>query len=254
MDQSSNKFVAFLAILATPLAAGAFLLSWAPSNHFNNSSPSNDGFVAPRDIGSLIDDIQASTVSVMCRVGKDGYSLGTGWAIDPSLLTVKSNKTTIMTNHHVIDTCIDDKGVVTVAKLSGKEQPAEILTYDKKNDLAVLETKIKLAPLDLSENAPWPGYWVMALGSAAAYEGSVAFGSVLNVTNEDVLITNNISEGNSGGPLVDNEGKVIGIVTWGMDYRKEQFNGARSLDVFCIKLLKCEYAYKGDKTWWEYNE
>jgi len=113
---------------------------------------------------------------------------------------------------------------------------------------------VKLPALDLSENSPWPGYWVMALGSAAAYEGSVAFGAVLNVTDEDILITNNISEGNSGGPLVDNEGKVIGIVTWGMDYKREQYNGARILDVFCFKLLKCQYNYESEPTWFEYKE
>lgn len=93
----------------------------------------------------------------------------------------------------------------------------------------------------------------MALGSAHSYQGSLAFGNVLNVTLKDILITNNISEGNSGGPLVDNEGKVIGIVTWGMDDRKRQCNGARILDVFCEKILKCEYEFSGEKTWFDYN-
>ena len=93
----------------------------------------------------------------------------------------------------------------------------------------------------------------MALGSAAAYEGSVAFGNVLNVTNEDILITNNISEGNSGGALIDNEGKVIGVVTLGMDYKTDQYNGASILDVACVKILKCQYEFDTEKTWFDYN-
>ena len=56
------------------------------------------------------------------------------------------------------------------------------------------------------------GQWVMAVGSADGYEGSVAFGNVLNVYYNDILITNNISHGNSGGPLIDNEGVVVGVV------------------------------------------
>ena len=158
------------------------------------------------------------------------------------------------TKSAVIEDCINGHGDVTIARLFKKEKTAQILSFDKKADLAVLTTDVKLIPLKLSTNSPWPGYWVMALGSADSYQGSVAFGNVLNVTVEDILITNNISEGNSGGPLVDNEGKVVGIVTWGMDYKKRQYNGARILDVFCQKILDCDYEFDGDKTWFDYTE
>ena len=94
----------------------------------------------------------------------------------------------------------------------------------------------------------------MALGSADSFEGSIAFGHVLNYTNEDILVTNNISAGNSGGALVDNEGQVVGVVTWGTDYTEVQYNGARILDVGCFKILKCQYEFDGEKTWFDYNE
>jgi len=254
MDKSANRFVAFLAIIATPLAAGAFLMAWGPGNHYFDFSPANDGYVAPRDISTMVDKTQESTVTVFCEVGKDRGATGTGWAIDASLLKVETKRTAVMTNHHVIEECIGQDGSVSVALLYKKKKPAEIIYFDKKNDLAVLETDLKLEPLELSKNGPWPGYWVMALGSADAFEGSVAFGNVLNVTPEDILITNNISQGNSGGALIDNEGKVIGIVTWGMNYKRAQYNGARILDVFCAKILKCEYELDGEPTWFEYSE
>lgn len=254
MDKSANRFVTFLAIIATPLAAGAFLLSWQPSNQFFDFSPANDGFVAPRDISKVVNETQDSTVLVTCEVSKDESWIGTGWAIDSSLLQKPSDKTTIMTNFHVIDECIEGRGKVSIALLYEKNQPAEILNYDKRNDLAVLTTDIEIPPLELSKNELWPGYWVMALGSAASYEGSVAFGNVLNITVENILITNNVSQGNSGGPLVDNEGKVVGMVTWQSDVEGDQFNGARILDVFCENILLCEYEFKGDKTWFNYEE
>ena len=254
MDKSSNKFVAFLAILATPLAAGAFLLSWGPGDHWFDFSPKNDGYVAPRDIASVVDDTQESTVTVYCTIGKDKGSQGTGWAIDSSVLQVSSKRTTVMTNHHVIEECIGGAGKVTIAKLYKDEKPASILYFDEKNDLAVLETGTKLKPLELSKNFMWSGYWVMTLGSAAGFEGSVSFGNIVNTTRNDVLITNNISEGNSGGPLIDNEGKVVGIVTWGSDNDREQYNGARNLDTFCSKMIKCEYETDGEKTWYDYND
>jgi S1-C subfamily serine protease len=127
-----------------------------------------------------------------------------------------------------------------------------VVDWDAKNDLAVLATKAKYPALKLSESPPWPGYWVMAFGSADGYEGSVAFGNVLNFYGTDLLITNNLSSGNSGGPLIDNEGYVIGVTSWG--HKVQQYNGAMSLDGFCAKILECEYEFKGEKTWWDYED
>jgi S1-C subfamily serine protease len=254
MEKPETRFIAFLSILAASLAGGAFALSWAPSNQFFDFAPVNDGYVEPRNVMKVVEDAQESTVTVYCNVTKKKGSQGTGWAIDAEVLQTAPSKTVVMTNHHVIEECIGLEGSVTISKLYKKEKPAEILVYDKKNDLAILETDVKLPALELSKNYMWPGYWVMTLGSAAGYEGSVSFGNVINTLNEDVLITNNISEGNSGGPLIDNEGKVVGIVTWGSENDREQFNGARSLDTFCLKIVKCEYEFEGEGTWLDYSE
>ena len=73
-------------------------------------------------------------------------------------------------------------------KYTDSERAKFILdNWDKENDLAVLATKAKIPPLKLSKNAPWPGYWVMAVGTADGYAGSIAFGNVLNVTDLEVL-------------------------------------------------------------------
>ena len=44
------------------------------------------------------------------------------------------------------------------------------------------------------------------------------------------------------------------MVTWRADYRREQFNGAKMLDIFCVKILKCEYEFDGEKTWFDYED
>ena len=210
MTQSpANKFIAAIVIVAAPFAMGAFFLAWSPAAQYANSDPKHDGYVPPRSIEKLVERTQDSTVTVFCRTGKEMMSLGTAWAIDLKNGQDEKYPTSLITNHHVIEDCIPAGGKLTVAELFKKEVPAEIVKWDKKNDLAVLATGLKLKTLELSNAEPWPGYWVMALGSADGFEGSVAFGSVLNSSETELLITANISGGNSGGPLVDNEGKVI---------------------------------------------
>ena len=249
-DTDSNKFIALLAIIATPFALGAFLLTWAPSIQYMNEDPASDGYVPPRSIEKLVERTQESTVTVWCepKVGKG--SQGTAFAIELETDVSNSYPTAFITNHHVIKNCIGVNHELTIALQFEDPVAAVIVKWDEENDIAVLATKMKLPVLELSENATWPGYWVMALGSADGYEGSVSFGNVINTNSAEILITNNISHGSSGGPLVDNEGFVVGVTSWGLD--EEQYNGAKSLDAFCAKILKCENG--SGKTWWDYSD
>jgi S1-C subfamily serine protease len=228
------------------LAVGG-IYAWGPITQYKNTDPAIDGYVQPRSISDLVELVQKSTVSIYCEFGaKDDYDLGTGWAFDIETDREIDFPTALVTNYHVIENCMDGKGKLSVAALGGKEFPAIIDNWDVENDLAVIATKLKVAPLELSQNNPSPGYWVMAIGTADGYEGSVAFGNVLNVTDKEVLITAAISSGNSGGPLVDNEGKVIGTNSWSAT--KEQYNGAMSLDAMCLGIIQCE-----NETYWDWK-
>jgi S1-C subfamily serine protease len=251
MKQDTNKFIAYLAIISTPFALGAFFLAWSPSQQFSNEDPAGDGYVPPRSIERLVDRTQESTVTVWCEPKDDKFSQGTAWAIELKKDATKELPTVLITNHHVIDTCIGKGDAITVALPFEDPVAAELVRWDAENDLAVLRTKLKLPVLALSEYDTFPGYWVMALGSADGYEGSVAFGNVINSNRTEILVTNNISSGSSGGALVDNEGNVVGVMTWSLD--EQQYNGAVSLNAFCVKILECKYEIKGEKTWWDYN-
>ena len=221
--------------------------AWGPVTQYRNTDPTIDGYVQPRSIADLVDLVQDSTVSIYCEFGSEGdYELGSGWALDIETDMESDYPTALVTNYHVIENCLNGKGEIFVEALEGKRFPAIIDNWDAENDLAVIVTKLKIKPLELSQSNPSPGYWVMAVGTADGYEGSVAFGNVLNITDTEVLITAAISSGNSGGPLVDNEGKVIGTNSWSAT--KEQYNGAMSLDAMCIGIMKCN-----GKTYWKWD-
>ncbi len=247
MEKDGFGFLLVLSIIIAPLAAGAFVFSFEPSRHFYNYSPTHDGYVPPRDLGAIVEQTQASTVSVRCLPKQKKTQEGSGWSIllKGDNIQLKGDlKTSIVTNFHVIRNCVSDsQSRIQIKKYFGKWKSASIMRFDKKNDLALLGTSISLKPLELSDWAPYPGYWTMAVGNADGFEGSVAIGNVLQLLQKEVLITNNVSSGNSGGPLVDNLGKVIGTVTW--SYIGEQYNGAKSLDAMCAVIIDCE----GDSYW-----
>lgn len=241
LNRHINRLAGVLAVIAIIFGSTGVYLGIGPYLNYKNTDPTSDGFVPPRSIQGLVDRVQASTVTVFCDYSEEDYVQGSGWAIELPISNQKDFPTTLITNHHVVEECLWSKGKIAVKIFSGKEFPAYIDRWDKDNDLAVIGTKAKIAPLQLSEWSPFPGYWVMAAGTADGFEGSIAFGNVLNTTDKDILITAAISHGNSGGPLVDNEGNVVGTNSWRST--AEQYNGAVSLDAMCEKIMKCEGKY-----------
>jgi S1-C subfamily serine protease len=153
-----------------------------------------------------------------------------------------------MTNHHVIEDCID-QGTLTIKNYDGKAFDVVLENYDAGNDLALLSAEVEMSYLDLADYPPRPGYWVMSFGSADGVEGSIAIGNVLNITTDnEILITAALSVGNSGGPLIDNEGKVFGVSTAVSTTELSQYNIVGSLDRFCAVILECD-----GKDFWDWS-
>ena len=139
-------------------------------------------------------------------------SLGSGFVVDPSGIVV--------TNNHVIAEA--DEIIVNFS--DGSKLKAELLGRDEKVDLAVLRVKPK-APLKAvnfgDSDKTRVGEWVIAIGNPFGLGGSVTVGVVSarnrNIESslyDDFIQTDAaINRGNSGGPLFNLQGEVIGINT-----------------------------------------
>ena len=128
----------------------------------------------------------------------------------------------ILTNNHVIG---EADGII-VNLLDGREFKAELVGSDPQSDVAVIKIKgspknLPIAELGTSESVE-VGEWVLALGNPFGLSHSVTAGIIsakgrnsVGITDyEDFIQTDAaINPGNSGGPLVNLEGKVIGINT-----------------------------------------
>ena len=134
-------------------------------------------------------------------------STGTGFFFD--------DEGTVVTNYHVIEDC--QVAYITLADGSTYDV-ISVLGYDMDRDIAVLETDCRDSePLPIRTSAVSTGEKVYALGSSLGLTGSLSDGIISAVDREVegytyLQTTAPISSGNSGGPLVDSEGEVIGIV------------------------------------------
>ena len=139
-------------------------------------------------------------------------SLGSGFVIDASGL--------IVTNNHVIA----DADSITVTLPDDTNLPAEVIGRDAVTDLALLKVSAKAAlPVVVwgDSNSARVGDWVMAIGDPFGLGGTVTAGILSARAREinagpydDFLQTDaSINRGNSGGPMFNMAGEVIGINT-----------------------------------------
>ena len=147
--------------------------------------------------------------------GQQGVqSLGSGFVIDAA-------KGLIVTNNHVIA----DADQIEVNFSDGKKLRAELVGTDTKTDIAVLKVDPAEHPLKAvrfgDSSRMRIGDWVMAIGNPFGLGGSVTVG-IVSARNRDInsgpyddfLQTDAaINRGNSGGPLFNMAGEVIGINT-----------------------------------------
>jgi serine protease Do len=139
-------------------------------------------------------------------------SLGSGFVIDASGVVV--------TNNHVIS----EADEITVIFTDGSRLKAEVVGRDQKTDLAVLRVKptkpLKAVQFGDSDKIRL-GEWVIAIGNPFSLGGSVTAG-IVSARNRDInsgpydnyIQTDAaINRGNSGGPLFNLEGEVVGVNT-----------------------------------------
>jgi serine protease Do len=145
------------------------------------------------------------------RHERKSNSLGSGFVVDPAGI--------VITNNHVID----DANEVTVILNDGQKLKAEIVGKDEKVDVAVLRVKpekpLKAAKFGDSDKMR-VGDWVVAVGNPFGLGGTVTAGIIsarhrnLDGPYDNYFQTDAaINKGNSGGPLFNMAGEVIGVNT-----------------------------------------
>ena len=173
--------------------------------------------VTDKGIAEAVEKVYDSVVVVEIYNKEQIYSTGTGF-----VLKVVDDKAYILTNHHVIEQSTSVKVVFT----NNKTEEVEVVGSDEYSDIAVLAVAkdkiISVAELGSSEDLK-VGDTSFAVGApldSSAYAWTVTRG-IISGKNRTVATSNQIMEvlqtdtainsGNSGGPLCNSNGQVIGI-------------------------------------------
>jgi S1-C subfamily serine protease len=200
----------------------------------------------PADTTALIQQIEPSVVVVQVTLDKSS-SIGSGFPLD--------DRGTIVTNYHVIE------GAKSV-KIKFGDKTVDVqgfLVFSPGKDIAILKADLgphKLAPLKLAAGTPAKGETVLTFGAPLGFDSTVSNGIVSsvrkgsdlreifkNMVGSDVYVddqhydldavwvqtTAPISGGNSGGPLVNLKGEVVGLNTWHL-VKGQNMNFAISAD------------------------
>jgi serine protease Do len=196
------------------------------------STENRRGPVVP-DVPEIAEKVNPVVVNIR-SVSESGESLGSGFIVDRRGL--------IVTNFHLISNSdprrgpslqgqqssskpmkLADRVLVTVT--DGRQFPASVKGYDEATDIALLEIVPSGRALPVAElgdsDSLRVGEWVIAIGNPLGLDHTVTLGIVsakgrgeFGGQFDDFLQTDAaINPGNSGGPLVNVEGKIIGINT-----------------------------------------
>lgn len=160
------------------------------------------------NMAEIVAEVRRSLVHI--NNGRMGTGAGTIWHPDGLIIT----------NAHVIS-----RGTPTVTLPDGQSFKAQVLAHDPERDLAALAIDARGLPTITPGDSRRlrPGDWVLALGHPYGVAGAVTAGMVIGsgaewpelptVGREWVIVGLHMRPGHSGGPMVDGQGRLVGVNT-----------------------------------------
>jgi putative serine protease PepD len=141
-----------------------------------------------------------------------GDSLGSGWVVYSD-----ASGSDVVTNLHVVADAWDSGSATVDVAIGDRTVKGTITRVDVNDDLALIHIAMSLPALQRAALRPQLAQSVMAIGAPLGLNGTVSVGIVSgfrSVEGSDYIqFSAAISPGNSGGPVVDPQGRVVGVAT-----------------------------------------
>ena len=213
---------------------------------------------SPQEYDAIMQEAYKSIFEIRCTYLPGTSYVGAGWAA-----TVKTpegeNRTLIVTNHHVIEECLTG-GVITASNQTHGEFLTQLYTAeggywevqqmgatDSLRDLATLQpvTTAQISGFKFQPEPASLNQWVAAVGYPSAEETDlpVRTTTVGRITEFEgvsrmILTSAEVKPGNSGGPLLNNRGEIVGTV-FANSSSREGVGFAQPLQYGCTIIFHC---------------
>lgn len=192
-------------------------------------------------LGATVSTQGAGLEALAQRVLKSVYTVGSGQEQGTAWVAWKEGGASylITANHVVADAVATGDRSVTLQQ-KGVRVQGTVVSTDRTNDLALVETTRSVGP------ALWQtprlgtsalvGDPLLLVGSPYGLEGTVTQGVVSRITYNEIQTDAAANPGNSGGPAVDRDGNVVGVLLEGGG---ENLNFAVPIQRACVSLRSC---------------
>jgi len=159
------------------------------------------------DVAGVARQVQPSVVTIGTARG-----FGSGFVV-----LSRDGTSSIVTNFHVVASAVSTGERTVLVGLRNGSVQGTIVKVSEENDLALITVTTSLPALALATGTPGVGDPVLVAGTPRGLEGSVTSGIVSGLRTFGgmpfIQLSAPTSPGNSGGPVVDRAGKVLGVVT-----------------------------------------
>ena len=207
------------------------------------------------NVTQVVAKAREATFEVSC-----GNSAGSGFGIVAPL--PDGYKTAVLSASHIFADCDEgDKVTVTAAGkdyagvLYRKDPEGGITTeeHETANDVALIYLKYKLPALEAAPAAN-AGDWAIVVGNPWDEINYATFGIITSVKHNQYATDAAINKGNSGGPVLDSNGRVLGLVSYKTFHSEHDLNSKNLSEVLdsddgmaYVKRLRltCEHLYSG---------
>ena len=189
----------------------------------------------PTDWPQLAARVEPSVFTISTEAG-----LGSGWVVRSD-----ASGSDLVTNYHVVADALASGAQSVDVIQADRTLQGTVVRTDRTDDLAIVHVQARLAALKSAAARPGLGTAVMVVGSPLGLGGSISIGLVSGFRSiggsDYVQFSAPISPGNSGGPVVDSQGRVIGVASG-----KYVGDGVEALgfaipdSVACAQLQVCE--------------
>jgi S1-C subfamily serine protease len=165
------------------------------------------------NVQEVITRAEASTFQVEC-----GNSMGTAVAVKMPLPS--GYKTGLLSAAHIFDDCkpddkirLEQNGQVVYGKLIRKDPVSVPSDDDYHNDVALIYVRKQFPALEAAPEAA-VGDWTVIVGNPWDRINYATFGIISAVNHDEYETDAAVNEGNSGGPMLDRYGRILGIISY----------------------------------------